>query len=98
MLKNQTRPYRDDEIPTDWSHLPIRTLRIADLFPTQYYLVIDRVMEVRDGSLPQGGDIPHIVAANGGFYIHDGHHRIILAAIQGVTHHVVRIHPYVSRV
>ena len=93
MQKNQARPYDESKLPSldEWRAIPVTPIKISLLIPTQYYAVIDRLMEIRKGSTPEGGDLPHIVSVNGSHYIHDGHHRLTLAALQGITTYYVRI-------
>lgn len=92
MQRNAARPFPDSVIPSreTWIQMPIVEVQIADLVPTQYYLVIDRLVEIFEGKAPEGEDYA-LVIDDGKLYIVDGHHRITLALIQGKTSIHVRI-------
>lgn len=96
MQKNETRPYEDTDVPPldKWKNIPPEVVKISSLIPTQYYLVIDRLMDLRRGGIPEGCDYPLIMVVGTERFIHDGHHRLALAVIQGVTHFHVRMHTH----
>lgn len=94
----QERPFREADIPVweDWlAYEPCR-LAVADLIPTQEYLVIDRLLEIHAGMARRGGDIPRIVVYHGRNFIFDGHHAWALALLAGEEAMQVRCyhHPY----
>ncbi len=74
----------------EFKKLKRQWVAVKDLIPTQYVVRIDRMQWLAAGNKPEGDDIPHCVTWYGKTYLYDGHHRWLLAKIQGVTTMVVR--------
>ena len=79
-------PYRTDALellhPHGWANIPARPVNVATLQPTQDCVVIERLAHLLDGGEPETGDPhPHVVAHDGALYVHDGHHRYVLALV-----------------
>ena len=78
-------PYRTDALAAlhdedRWADVPPVAVRTADLRATQSHVVIDRLLHLLDGGEPETGDpYPHVVLHGGVQYVHDGHHRYVLA-------------------
>jgi hypothetical protein len=78
-------PYRTDALAAlhdedRWQDVPTVSVATADLIPTQSHVVIDRLTHLLDGGEPETGDpYPHVIAHKGRLYVHDGHHRYVLA-------------------
>lgn len=84
-LMKQLNPWntlelRDKNI--DNSDLPVKTIKIEDLVPTQKYLKADNLEDVTD---TMDDDIlkSSISEYDGKYYILDGHHRIALRILNG---------------
>lgn len=85
-------PFPQKEIPSfeEFKKLPIICLPVKDLKASQYVVRIDRMQWLAAGNKPEGNDVPHCVNWLGVTYLYDGHHRWLLAQIQGVTQIAVR--------
>lgn len=69
---------------TDWLTLPPERVSIAEVVPTQDYLMLNHLSLLLEGFPAHGGDrYSHIVEHRGRLYSHDGHHRDALAWLQG---------------
>lgn len=78
------RPYRTDAIallhPDGWADIQPRWVTVTDLIPTQSSVDIERVRHLTDGGEPETGDPhPHVISHDGRLYVHDGHHRHLIA-------------------
>lgn len=81
-------PYATDAIarlhPDGWQNIPLRSILVADLTPTQPDVSIARLRHLLDGGDPETGDrAPHVIAHSGRLWVHDGHHRYVLALARG---------------
>jgi hypothetical protein len=57
---------------------------IGSLRPTQPMLNLDRLLGIHRGGPAEGPDpYPHVVACAGGLWVHNGHHRWMLAMLRG---------------
>lgn len=86
-------PFPIDRLPsfdTIKAEVKPTVMKVADLLPTQYYVRIDRLQWLNEGRKPEGEDLPHVVTYQGKTYLYDGHHRWMLASINGITHLPVR--------
>jgi hypothetical protein len=55
-----------------------------NLIPTQDFVVINRILMILDGKPIEGPDpYPHVVDYMGSLYIHNGHHRWLIALVSG---------------
>lgn len=74
--------------------IPPRTVATDRLRPTQPFLVIERLLQLRDGA-PQEGPDPYVHAVELGeqLYVHNGHHRWALALLSGQRTIDARIQP-----
>jgi hypothetical protein len=81
-----TRPYDEAAIlPYDivMANRPPITVDPATLHPTQRFAVIDRLVALNAGHPAEGPDpYPHVVDYDGTLYIHNGHHRWLLALMR----------------
>lgn len=91
-----TWPYDTDRLlPLDAVlAIPPRAVDTATLRPTQPYLVIARLLALRAGEPNEDPDpYPHAVALPDGLWLHNGHHRWVLALLAGQPTIDVRIQP-----
>ena len=80
-------PYRTDSIaelhPDGWAEIPSTLVAVVDLAPTQHGVSISRLLHHIAGGEPETGDpYPHVVSHGGNLYVHDGHHRYVIAVIR----------------
>ena len=84
------RPYPAHDLTLrDWSKVPPRQLRLDELITTKRVLALDVLLD--DDSTFYGDLFPHVVAWNGAFYLEDGLHRALRAALQQRTTLHVRV-------
>lgn len=70
--------------PDGWPQVEPTLVKVADLTPTQPDVSIDRLVHHHHGGEPETGDpYPHVVMHRGRLYVHDGHHRYVLALLRG---------------
>ena len=79
------RPYPDHGYvtPKDWSAVPPRQVRLADLVTTKAQLDLEALLA--EDSTFFGDLFPHVVQWEGGLYLEDGLHRALRAALQQRT-------------
>jgi Arc/MetJ family transcription regulator len=76
------KPYPDHGLtPREWSTIPPRQIRLADIITTTTVLALDRLLS--EDSTFFGDLFPHAVAWNGDLYLEDGLHRAVRAALRG---------------
>ena len=90
-----TRPYDLDAMPT-YEHIhatvPPTLVPPAALGPTQPMLDLARLLAIHHGQPPEGPDpYPHVAAYNSGLWVHNGHHRWVVALLGGDPTIAVRI-------
>jgi Arc/MetJ family transcription regulator len=84
------RPYPAHDLTLrDWSKVPPRQVRLDDLVTTKRVLALDVLLD--DDSTFYGDLFPHVVLWNGEFYLEDGLHRALRAALQQRTTLHVRV-------
>ena len=77
-------PYPDHHTTLkDWSEIPPRPIRLADLITTKRELALDKLLA--EDSTFYGDLFPHVVQWEGGLYLEDGLHRALRAALQQRT-------------
>jgi Arc/MetJ family transcription regulator len=75
------RPYPAHELTLrDWARVPPRQLRLDQLVTTKRVLALDVLLD--DDSTFYGDLFPHVVLWQGEFYLEDGLHRALRAALQ----------------
>ena len=63
-----------------WHTIPTRSVALVDLQPTQQDIDIVSIRQLARGVPPREGDpYPHVVLHDGWHYIHNGHHRYVIA-------------------
>lgn len=78
--------------PDGWADVKPRPVLITDLTPTQPAVTIDRLLHLQEGGEPETGDpYPHVVDHEGRLYVHDGHHRYVIALIRGEASFPARV-------
>lgn len=82
------RPYPAHELSLrDWSRVPPRQLRLDELITTKRVLALDVLLD--DECTFYGDLFPHVVRWNGEYFLEDGLHRALRAALQNrATLHV----------
>ena len=83
-----SRPYPEHGLvtPSDWSTIPPKQVRLADLVTTQSMLDLSKLL---DADSTFFCDLfPHVVSWNGTLYLEDGVHRALRTAL----HHRSVIH------
>lgn len=77
-----SRPYPDHGLQTtrDWSDVPPRMVRLQDLVTTKRNLDLDMLLS--EDSTFYGDLFAHVVEWGGDFYLEDGLHRALRAALQ----------------
>jgi Arc/MetJ family transcription regulator len=84
------RPYPAHDLSLrDWSNVPPRQVRLDQLITTKRVLALDVLLD--DDSTFYGDLFPHVVYWKGDFYLEDGLHRALRAALQQRTMLHVRI-------
>jgi Arc/MetJ family transcription regulator len=87
----QGRPYPDHGLTArDWAAIAPTTIRLEQLITTKRELALDRLLA--DDSTYFGDLFPHVVKYSGNYYLEDGVHRALRAALQQRTTIHVRIH------
>jgi hypothetical protein len=79
-------PYDVNSIPPyeEMMTFPAVSIPTASIHPTQPVLMIDRILALHRGEPTEGPDpCPHVVNVGGRFYVHNGHHRWIVALLRG---------------
>ena len=89
-------PYETDLLeslhPDGWKDVRPTLVLTEYLLPTQTHVVIKRLRELVDGAEPETGDLyPHVVNFKGDLYVHDGHHRYVLAVAKGSKFLMARV-------
>jgi Arc/MetJ family transcription regulator len=75
------RPYPAHDLQLrDWAKVPPRQIRLDQLITTKRVLELDRLLD--DDSTFYGDLFPHVVRWNDQFYLEDGLHRALRAALQ----------------
>ena len=75
------RPYPPHDLSLrDWSQVPPRQLRLDELTTTKRVLALDVLLD--DECTFYGDLFPHVVAWRGEYYLEDGLHRALRAALQ----------------
>ena len=75
------RPYPDHNTTLkQWAEIPPRPVRLADLITTKRELALDKLLA--EDSTFYGDLVPHVVEYQGYFYLEDGLHRALRAALQ----------------
>jgi Arc/MetJ family transcription regulator len=75
------RPYPDHNTTLkQWAEIPPRPVRLADLITTKRELALDKLLA--EDSTFYGDLFPHVVEYQGYFYLEDGLHRALRAALQ----------------
>ncbi|CAN5599591.1 type II toxin-antitoxin system VapB family antitoxin [soil metagenome] len=79
----QDRPYPQHELnsPGDWAYLPPRMLRLEELITTRAELDLRALLS--EDSTFYGDIFCHVVLWRGDYYLEDGLHRALRAALQG---------------
>ncbi|MGH8890012.1 MAG: type II toxin-antitoxin system VapB family antitoxin [Acidothermaceae bacterium] len=82
------RPYPAHDLSLrDWAKVPPRQIRLDELVTTKRVLALDVLLD--DDSTFYGDLFPHVVMWGGQFYLEDGLHRALRAALhQRTTLHV----------
>jgi len=76
-----TRPYPDHGLGrADWASLPPRQLRLDQLVTTRRVLDLEALLD--DGSTYYGDLFAHVVCWGDEFYLEDGLHRALRAALR----------------
>jgi Arc/MetJ family transcription regulator len=84
------RPYPAHDLSLrDWSNVPPRQVRLDELITTKRVLALDVLLD--DDSTFYGDLFPHVVLWKGEFYLEDGLHRALRAALQQRTMLHVRV-------
>lgn len=84
------RPYPPHDLSLrDWSKVPPRQVRLDELVTTKRVLALDVLLD--DDSTFYGDLFPHVVLWNGDYYLEDGLHRALRAALQQRTMLHVRV-------
>ena len=80
-----SRPYPDHGLttPKDWSDVPPRQVRLDELVTTKR--VLDLGALLAEDSTFYGDLFPHVVQWEGKYYLEDGVHRALRAALQQRT-------------
>ena len=73
----------------EWSEIPPRPVRLDQLITTKRELALDRLLA--EDSTFYGDLFPHVVSFEGTFYLEDGLHRALRAALQQRTTIHVRV-------
>lgn len=78
--------------PSDWLLIPVITVTVYDLTPTQDILFIDRIIALAEGGKRLSDDpYGHVIAFNGQLYILNGHHYWAMHWLYGITDIKVRV-------
>ena len=78
------KPYPDHGLtPKQWAEIPPRPMRLDQLITTKREIGLDRVL-VEDSTF-YGDLFPHVVQWEGSYYLEDGVHRALRAALQQRT-------------
>lgn len=72
-------------------YMPVRTVSIDKLRPTQSTYVADKVEDI--AAKPAGGPPVLVGRHNGKYHVLDGHHRVAGAILRGDSYQTVRIIP-----
>lgn len=87
---SEGRPYPDHGLSLkEWSEIPPRPMRLDQLVTTKRELALDRLLA--EDSTFYGDLFPHVVSFEGTFYLEDGLHRALRAALQQRTTIHVRV-------
>lgn len=78
-----SRPYPDHGFVSSgqWSRIPPRQVRLAELITTKSTLDLESLLA--EDSTFYGDLFAHVVYWQGGFYLEDGLHRAVRAALRG---------------
>lgn len=69
--------------PDGWRKIPVREVKIKELIPTQSDVDILRLLALYRGARAEADDYPHVVVHKGWKFLHDGHHRAVIAVLAG---------------
>lgn len=75
----------------EWADVQVTQVPIHDIVYCQYVVRIDRLLALELGGVPEGADWPHVVLWRGGYYLHDGHHRYVVARFRGQKFFACRV-------
>lgn len=67
----------------DWTTLPIKTVKLSDLIATTNHIYIDRLQDVYFVARPE--PFIRVLGLGDSQYLIDGHHRVLRAALDGIT-------------
>lgn len=85
------RPYPDHGfVPRDWASIPPRQVRLDSLVTTKDTLRLATLLD--EDSTFYGDLFAHVIAWRGDFYLEDGLHRALRAALQQRTMLHARVH------
>lgn len=85
------RPYPEHGLTLkEWAAVPPRSIRLDELVTTKRELALDKLLA--EDSTFYGDLFPHVVAWHGQFYLEDGLHRALRAALQQRTAIHVRVY------
>lgn len=85
------RPYPEHSLTLkDWAAVPPRSIRLDQLITTKRELALDKLLA--EDSTFYGDLFPHVVAWRGSYYLEDGLHRALRAALQQRTVIHVRVY------
>ncbi len=85
------KPYPDHGLTLkDWSAVPPRSVRLDELVTTKRELALDKLLA--EDSTFYGDLFPHVVVWKGNYYLEDGLHRALRAALQQRTAIHVRVY------
>lgn len=94
-LPDVPRTYPRDRIQDwadqDWLEVPAAYVPTISLIPTQEGVSLERIIHVLNGGEPETGDLARAVMHEGRLYLHDGHHRWLVALMRGEPVFPVRV-------
>jgi hypothetical protein len=74
-----------------WRRTPVERVALDRVCATQKWITDDGLRRhAEGGARPRGGDLPWMVCHQGGYWIFDGHHRVMCAIDRGDRH--IRAH------
>lgn len=79
---------------TELSELPVREVKVSDLYSWQR--VVDKygLLNMVKGDTPHSSDMPIAMSYKGNLVLVDGNHRVALAMLKGKKRLKVRVYPY----
>jgi Arc/MetJ family transcription regulator len=89
------RPYPEHGLTLkEWAAVPPRSVRLDQLVTTKRELALDKLLA--EDSTFYGDLFPHVVSWQGDYYLEDGLHRALRAALQQRTAIHVRVYEVAS--